>query len=189
MHSKTSLMQDQRGNTAMGVLLGLLIGVLIAAAVALYINFGPKPFVAKPEAAASRPGQSAPVAQSTPVTLPGKPGDQPVEKPKYDFYKTLPSGQAASVPAATPPTTPQPERIFLQAGAYQNPSEADNLKARLAMLGIEANVQRIDLGDKGIFYRVRLGAFPSMDAAEAMRARLATEGIEAGVVRSAPEKQ
>jgi cell division protein FtsN len=188
MYSNPRLVQDQRGSTALGVLLGLLIGVAIAAGVALYINFGPKPFVNKPDVQASHPLQSAPGAPSSPVALPGKPGDQPVERPKYDFYKTLPSGQAASAPAATQSAVAAPERIFLQVGAYQNPSEADNLKARLAMLGIESNVQRIDLGDKGVFYRVRLGSFPNADAADTMRARLATEGIAASVVRSSPEK-
>lgn len=183
MHSKIRLAQGCRGNTLLGVMLGLLIGAAIAVAVALYINFGRKPFVTKPEAQPA-PAQSATVAQSTPITLPGKPGDQPIEKPKYDFYTNLPKGDAASSPVTQKPADTPVERIYLQVGAYQNPSEADNLKARLAMIGIEANVQRVDLGEKGIFYRVRLGTFPNEDDAETMRARLANEGIVATIVRS-----
>lgn len=186
MHSKVNSARHQQGSTASGVLVGLLIGVVIAACVALYINFGTKPFLKKSEEPAPKPVQSAVVAQSGPIVLPGKPGDKPVEKPKYDFYKILPGGEAASAPVMDKPAENVPEKIYLQAGAYQNPSDADNLKARLALMGIEANVQRVDLGEKGIFYRVRLGAFATADAAETMRARLATDGIEASVVRSKP---
>lgn len=186
MSGQISFRQAQRGSTASGVLVGLLIGVLIAAGVALYINFGPKPFVNKVEQA-PRPAASGPAAQSAPIALPGKPGDAPVEKPKYDFYKILPGGEAASAPVSNKPAeAPAADKIFLQAGAFQNPSDADNLKARLALLGIESNVQRVDLSEKGVFYRVRLGSFATPEAADSMRARLLTEGIEASVVKAKP---
>jgi len=162
---------------------GLLIGVLIAAAVALYINFGPKPFVNKVDQA-PRLTESQPAGQSEPIELPGKPGDKPVEKPKYDFYKILPDGNQASAPvAAKPEAPPASDRIFLQAGAFQNPLDADNLRARLALMGVESNVQRVDLSEKGVFYRVRVGPFETADAADSTRARLMTEGIESSVVR------
>lgn len=189
----------QRGNTVSGLLMGLLIGIIIAAAIALYINFGPKPFVT--EAKTDSTSQSTPAASAigTPIELPGKPGDRPVkvsppatpaqsqpsapDKDKLDFYTILPGGEAASAPQPKPAGV-QSDKPGLQAGAYQNPSDADNLKARLAMLGVEAKVQRVDLGDKGIFYRVRLGPFGSLEEADGMRARLATEGIETSLVRS-----
>lgn len=183
--SRTS-QNKQRGNTFSGVLIGLIVGIIIAAGVAVYINLGPKPFRDTAEKQPPKAVQSTVPAtpSSEPIALPGKPGEQPVEKPKFDFYKILPGGETASAPAVTPPPEKAPEKVYLQAGAYQNPSDADNLKARLAMMGIEANVQRIDLGEKGIFYRVRLGPFENRDDAEGMRARLATEGIESGFVRS-----
>lgn len=214
MYGKTRQASREQGNTLLGVLLGLLIGALIAVGVAVYVNLGPKPFVAKQDAQSSH--DTPLLTQSTPIALPGKPGEapvtpvagtqtsssqssnaqpqaqvsQPVEKPKYDFYQTLPRGDSASVPVVEKPaSSAQPDKVYLQAGSYQNPSEADNLKARLALMGIEANVQRVDLGDKGVFYRVRLGSFPSADAAETMRARLATEGIAANVVKLKADKQ
>lgn len=185
MFSEAGVQRKQGGNTLVGLLVGLLVGVAIAAGVALFINFGPKPFVKKDEVQPVQPMPDPISAQSGPIALPGKPGDQPVVKPKFDFYKTLPGGEAASAPAAEAPATAV-ERIYLQAGAYQNPSDADNLKARLALMGIEAGVQRVDLAAKGIFYRVRLGTFATSDAADSMRARLAAEGIETSVVRSKP---
>lgn len=183
MSCRSTFRSGQRGSTAAGVLAGLLIGVLIAAAVALYINFGPKPFVNKVDQA-PRLTESQPAGQSEPIVLPGKPGDTPVDKPKYDFYKILPDGEQASAPVAVKPAaSPASDRIFLQAGAFQNPLDADNLRARLALMGVESNVQRVDLSEKGVFYRVRVGPFDTADAADAMRARLMTEGIESSVVR------
>jgi cell division protein FtsN len=190
MSCRSKLLSRQRGSTVAGVLVGLLIGVLIAAGVALYINFGPKPFVNKVDQA-PRATQSETQAQSAPIALPGKPGDTPVnqaapaDKPKYDFYKILPGGEQASAPVSVKPAEPAAasDRIFLQAGAFQNPLDADNLRARLALMSIESNVQRVDLSEKGVFYRVRVGPFATADGADAMRARLLTEGIESSVVR------
>lgn len=184
MSSPTHFRTAQRGSTAAGVLVGLLIGVVIAAGVALYIIFGPKPFVNKVDQA-PRLSQDLPATQSGPVALPGKPGDTPMERPKYDFYKILPGGEEASAPIVSKPAEPAAAaaRIFLQAGAFQNPLDADNLRARLALMSVESNVQRVDLSEKGVFYRVRVGPFGSPESADAMRARLMTEGIESSVVR------
>lgn len=182
----------QRGSTLAGVLLGLIIGIVIAAALALYISFGPQPFSStKPENDRPTRTQSSTVTvpdSSEPIALPGKPGEKPVEKPKFDFYKILPGGETASAPSLeSRPAVRVPERLYLQAGAYQNPSDADNLRARLALMGIESNVLRVDLAEKGVFYRVRLGPFPNSGDADAMRARMATEGIESVLVRSTPQ--
>lgn len=195
-----SVPKYQRGNTVSGLLMGLLIGVIIAAAIALYINFGPKPFVTDSKNSGNSGVKLVEQVPGEPIDLPGKPGDRPVKstqvatgqshaaqenKDQFDFYKILPGGEAASAPQPKVSETLN-DKPSLQAGAYQNPSDADNLKARLALLGIEAKVQRVDLGEKGIYYRVRLGPFGNLDEADAMRARLATEGIETSLVRPSP---
>ena len=187
MLCNTGFQRSQRGNTATGLLQGLLIGRGDSGRGCSVYQLRAQAILSKSRKH-SRHGsaQSLPAGQSEPIALPGKPGDQPVAKPKFDFYKILPGGESASAPVVDKPAEPVAEKIYLQAGAYQNPSDADNLKARLALMGIEASVQRVDLGTKGIFYRVRLGTFGTTDAAETMRARLATEGIEAGIVRSNP---
>lgn len=175
----------QRGNTLAGVLVGLLIGVVIAAAVAIYINFGDPPVRVAPPAVPARTAPSG----SEPVALPGKPGERPADnKPSLDFYKVLPGGDAASAPVPTPPKAEAPaDRFFVQAGAFQNPSEADNLKARLALMDIEAGVVRAEVPDRGTVHRVRIGPFASFGAAESLRARLAQDGIETAIVRSKPQ--
>ena len=74
------------------------------------------------------------------------------------------------------------EPVYLQTGSYQNPADADNQKARLAMMGAEATIQQVMLNDK-VWYRVRLGPFRKMDELSSMRSELAKQGIEANVIK------
>ncbi|MCB1965899.1 MAG: SPOR domain-containing protein [Candidatus Accumulibacter sp.] len=85
--------------------------------------------------------------------------------------------------------TSKPEReatlkqpIYLQAGSFQNVGEADNQKARLALMGVEARIQQVMLHDK-VWYRVRLGPYPRMDEVNILRSELARQGIDARVVK------
>ena len=72
---------------------------------------------------------------------------------------------------------------FIQVGAFQNPAEADNQKARLAILGLESNVEPTNLPDKGTFYRVRLGPYASVEDLNRVRQTLAQNGIDASLVK------
>lgn len=201
------------GGTLIGIFIGLVFGALIAAGAAWYFTRA-NPFQAAPVA----PRVQAPAEQG-PAALPGKPGDRPVVKQDFEFYKILPQGdnvpspagpqgaQAQPVPPlATPaqqppaPVTeavPQPvqqagqqpaprpaERIYLQVGAFENPSEADNLKARLALSGIQASAQRTQLPDGRVVHRVRVGPFAKPEDMNPMRSRLAEAGFSASVSRN-----
>ena len=75
------------------------------------------------------------------------------------------------------------DNYFLQAGSFQNPADADNLKARLAIIGAEALVMPSDLGDKGVWYRVRLGPYNRIEDIDRVRGQLAQNGIQASLVR------
>ena len=155
------------------------------------------------------PGAQAPQtpqSPQTPLALPGKPGD-PVpqvnnDKPRFDFYKILPgNGEATpdTKPVASKPNEPKPtdankdkeakeaketlkEPVFLQTGSFQNAGDADNQKARLAMMGVEASVQQVMLQDK-VWYRVRLGPFKKIEDVNAVRADLARQGVDANIVK------
>lgn len=172
------------GNTVVGILVGLVIGVVIACGVVWYFNKSPMPFQDK----GLHAGNSAD-ANATPVPLPGKPGDKPVEKPRFDFYKILPQGQeAAPTPAPAAPTVAAPavpaEQFYLQLGAFQKTADADNLKARLALMGVEASVQDVTLEDKGTMHRVRAGPYASPEDMNRVRNQLAQNGIQATVVKT-----
>lgn len=135
-------------------------------------------------------------SQGGPAALPGKPGDRPVAKQDFDFYRILPQGDNVPAPgqvavqpvpvveAVPQPVQPSPVRLYLQVGAFENPSEADNLKARLALSGIEASAQRAQLSDGRVVHRVRVGPFATPEDMNPMRARLAEAGFNASVSRN-----
>jgi cell division protein FtsN len=76
-----------------------------------------------------------------------------------------------------------PPSFILQAGAFSSEEEADNLRARLALMGLESSVQPHAVAGKDTLYRVRLGPFATMDDLKRVRAELAENGIEGAVVR------
>lgn len=181
-----------QGGVLVGIFIGLLLGALLAAGAALYfMRTAP---VRQPEP--NRP-TVAPEPTAPPVALPGKPGDKPVEKPQFDFYKILPQGDSA-VPEPSPdnvaahlapsgqhPAAPS-DKLYLQVGAFEDPAEADNLKARLALMGIEASSQRVELPEKGAVHRVRVGPYASVEALNGVRAQLVQAGIPVAVVKNKP---
>ena len=183
------------GSTLVGVLIGLVIGALIALAVAWYmtktplpfLNKGDRPSVEKQDAKLHpEPGAGTASALASPAPLPGKPGDKPMERPRFDFYKILPGGEeAAPVPERKAQAVePVPaETLFLQAGSFQKSEDADNLRAKLALLGMEASVQPVSVPDKGLLHRVRIGPFRKPEEMSRTRALLAENGIQAKVVK------
>ena len=185
--------RKNRGGTIVGMLIGLVIGVLIAAGVVWYMNKMPIPFQTKSKAGDKNGEAKAPeaaksgTAPNAPAALPGKPGDKVGEKPRFEFYKILPGAEEAAPQAAPKPEQKaEPssgDRLYLQAGAFQNPADADNLKARLALMGVEASVQQVVVPDKGIMHRVRIGPYRSPDDMAQVRSQLAQNGIQAAVVK------
>ena len=76
------------------------------------------------------------------------------------------------------------DSYLLQAGAFQSESDAENLKAKIAFAGLEANVRSVNLPDKGTLYRVRLGPYRSVDELNRIKATLSQNGIAAAVVKA-----
>jgi cell division protein FtsN len=156
-----------------GVLIGLIIGAILAVVVALWIT-GSNPFKLDTPSPASAP------AQATPAT--------PETAPSFDFYKVLPGDAAGELPPSTLPAAPAPH-YYLQAGAFQNPNDADNLKAQLALLGVEAVIQTTEVAGKGLFHRVRVGPFNAIDEVNRTRSLLAQNNIPATLVKEIPTSQ
>lgn len=73
--------------------------------------------------------------------------------------------------------------FVLQAGSFQKAGEADNQKANLAMMGVEAAVQQVMVGDK-TWYRVRLGPFSKIEDVNRVRQDLAKAGIDVSLVKN-----
>jgi cell division protein FtsN len=125
------------------------------------------------------PTQRVPgAAESLPATLPPLEG-KPLEIKPLDVRPPEDKKVEDKKPDAEP-TLKKP--IYLQAGSFQNVAEADNQKARLALMGVEARIQQVMLQDK-VWYRVRLGPYPRMDEVNILRGELARQGIDARVVK------
>jgi cell division protein FtsN len=169
------------GSTLLGVFIGLILGLCIAVGVAWYMSKTPFPLLTKaipPETAAAEPGKT--------IVRPDEKTTQQVEKPRFEFYKILPGAEEPvteqQLKQAAKSGAPA-ENFLLQVGSFQNPADADNLKARLALLGVEAGVEPIDLPEKGTWYRVRVGPYTKVDELNRMRQTLAQNGIEATLVK------
>lgn len=185
--------RKSRGGTLLGIFVGLVLGVLISFGVVWYLNKTPLPFMEK-SVHVERPGNGTAGAAGGPAPLPGKPGDKVQEKPRFEFYKILPGGQEAAPAPAQPAAAPAPateakpaapvEPLFLQVGAFQKLADADNLKAKLALMGVEAGVQEVEIPDKGKMHRVRVGPFAGVEEMNRMRGQLSQSGIQATPVKA-----
>jgi len=189
------------GGFLLGIFVGLVIGLGVAIGVAFYINKTPIPFLTKDkpatkDAAPATGGKPPPLA-GLPLGAPGTasqsaaaPGKAP-EKPRFDFYKILPGGEEPvsekelkdRLKAAKTQPEASAEIYYLQAGSFQNPADADNQKAKLAILGLESTVEPSVLPDKGTWYRVRLGPYRRIDEINRTRQTLAQNGIDASLVK------
>ena len=90
---------------------------------------------------------------------------------------------AAPAPAsATAAGAGDGSRYLLQAGAFQASGQAEELKARNALLGLGARVESAQIGDKTV-YRVRMGPYgTATDLAEAKR-KLSSGGLESLAIK------
>ena len=96
--------------------------------------------------------------------------DEP-SKPRFDFYTILPEMEVVvpepeERPREMPTTAPVQERpvsvrenYMLQMGSFRKYADADRLKANLALVGIEAEIQRVTVNGGEVFHRVRSGPY------------------------------
>jgi cell division protein FtsN len=189
--SMTKPRRRSGGNFLAGMGVGVLVGLLVSLGIAFYLNRTPIPFMtAKPKqaekngAAAKAPAIAGlPQGGATPAPAP--------EKPKFDFYRILPGAEEPvtereireRLRAKSGQQEAAKDVYFIQAGSFQNPAEADNQKARLAILGFESSVEPANLPDKGTWYRVRMGPYAKLEDINRVRQALAQNGIDASLIK------
>lgn len=139
------------------------------------------------------PQQSSPVgrgdrsvamqARERSAVAPGAAARPPATVASIDRGAGAPS--TGAVPTSAPSTSAPPagSRYWLQAGSFTADSDAENLKARLALAGLEASVERGALPDQSVRYRVRLGPYDNLDELGRMKAELAKRGFDVAVIR------
>lgn len=181
------------GGFLLGAFIGLIIGLAIALSVAFYLNKTPIPFLGKAKPAASKEAGAEPAKSPAIAGLPqGGALPKPAgEKPKFDFYRILPGGEEPvtdrQLKDAAKAARIQPEAAkdvyYIQAGSFQNPADADNQKAKLAILGLDSSVEPTTLPDKGTWYRVRLGPYTRVEDLNRVRQQLTQNGFDASLVK------
>jgi cell division protein FtsN len=173
------------GSLLIGILIGLLLGLGIALAVAWYINKMPTPFVNR----AVPPSKNEPLKNADADKPDDKTAKSTDGKPRFDFYKILPGSeepvteQQFKEAQQKPAPAQAKEAFYLQAGAFQNAPDADNLKARLALLGVAAAIQTTALPDKGVWHRVRVGPYTAIEDLNRARETLKQNGIETTLIK------
>ena len=89
------------------------------------------------------------------------------------------SSDAPTTAAAAPDDS---TRYLLQAGAFQASGQAEEMKAKIAMLGLGARVESASIGGKTV-YRVRMGPYgTASDLADAKR-KLSSGGLAALAIK------
>src|SRR5690606_4695266 len=98
-----------------------------------------------------------------------------------------PSDPSASAPASAPPATgdtaADTARYILQAGAFGAPGDAEEVKARIAMLGLSARVEPGQAGGRTV-YRVRVGPYASASELAEAKNKLASGGLPAMAIKA-----
>ena len=162
---------------------GLAIGLSVAAFVYLKGRGDVTPSVPAPDPAA---------IPSSAREIPEQPDVEP--KSRFDFYDMLPrfevvipeteSEISSAEHAGSNFDATEVSSYVLQAGSFQNFRDADRMKAQLALLGMESQIQNVTIDDRR-WHRVRLGPFTDFTEAQRVRRRLRESDIDALILRLA----
>ncbi|WP_309679880.1 SPOR domain-containing protein [Polaromonas sp.] len=90
--------------------------------------------------------------------------------------------KAKTKPKAEGPSDGDPFNYFIQAGAFRTPEDAEQQRARLLLLGMQARVTEREQSGRTV-YRVRLGPFAKKEDADKAKERLDNNSIETALVR------
>lgn len=109
---------------------------------------------------------------STAALPPPKPPTRPPQKQKE---------MRPDSPQTAKPETPAPAAdgtsYLVQIASFRQSSDAERLKAKLALLGIHAGVQQVTVNGKA-YHRVRAGPFKGKQEVNKTRALLSSKGLE-----------
>ena len=174
-----------------GLLVGLLLGVGISVAVTVFIKGRESPFQSKVTPGAKNEAENTGPTANPDATQPkdGNASKDATGKPRFDFYTILPGSESKVTEQEIKQKETQPdaakvkENYFLQVGAFQTEQEADNMKAKLALQGLEAIVQTATIPDKGVWHRVRVGPFTELEQINKARSELAKNGFNGDLIK------
>jgi cell division protein FtsN len=171
---------------------GMLVGVFISGLIWLKVAPSGPVFPQSPRTAKQEPPK--------PATEKKKEDKQPdTPKPRFDFYTILPEmevvvpdpidepeSRATVAAEATEPAVRSAASssggYMLQMGSFRNYADADRLKASLALVGIQAEIQKVNIKGGHIYHRVRSGPYDKAQV-NSLRAKLKEKKISSLVIK------
>lgn len=117
------------------------------------------------------------------------------DKPRFEFYSILPDLEVIVPDAPAPEDTGgegsdadvsteiDPEgTYFLQVGSFQKSEQADRMKAKISLLGLDVDIQRVNVSGER-WHRVRIGPYSDRAKLGAAQRRLRENDIDYLVLR------
>ncbi|MDQ3774232.1 MAG: SPOR domain-containing protein [Pseudomonadota bacterium] len=174
--------------------LSFFVGLILGLSVALFVYL-------RPDSVANQGLGPVAAGRDPPSPRPPEPEEAGTSKPRFDFYTILPErevkvpeweatpqpepnsppesktpSESERPPAAVPPSGLEASGSYMiQVGSFQRYQDADRVKARLALAGVAAGIQRVVINGSDVWYRVRVGPFNDLKSLQGARQRL-TEG-------------
>ena len=104
-----------------------------------------------------------------------------VEEPRQAKKKTI----VSSPPQKTANLKPQDKVSYLiQVGSFKSARDADSLRAKLALLGIESKVQTVKIDNEAKWHRVQVGPIVGRDKVDMLQNQLKKNKIESLLMRA-----
>ncbi len=187
--AKNRRRKSGRGRQGTPAWMWLFTGILIGLGLAWYLfaeGYIPAPGIEQPVA-----GETSNRKQPEPAIADGmSPADAEQDKPHYDFFTVLPELKVAMPAQNSGPKNGQkmgPETdtgiYLLQAGSFRQAGDAEQLKARLALIGIVAKIQTVKVNE-ATWHRVHIGPVNGARKADELKNRLADNGIDSLVMKN-----
>jgi cell division protein FtsN len=158
----------------------LLAGLAIGLSIAFFTSLRDR--TQQPPAHPPGISQTSGAAKQDHATASAK-ADDKKSKQRFDFYTILPEMEVVvpEVHNKAGQTAPvdKPGTYFLQAGSFRSYAEADNLKAQLALLGVESKIDTVTVNSSSTWHRVRVGPYQDLRELNKIRTRLLNNNINA----------
>jgi cell division protein FtsN len=164
----------------------LLSGVLIGLGLAYYMFS--KGYIPQPRVDPPPTGESASQGDAEEVA----PADKKKKSSRYDFFTVLPEMEVVVPEQELENNRQKPgsaavqeplESYILQVASFRESSDAEEMKARLALLGLSARVQTVTVNGSA-WHRVRVGPVSGSRRADEIRRQLTDNGIDSLVMKA-----
>jgi cell division protein FtsN len=157
---------------------------LWAAVIVLLIGFGFILFkLAEVQTPTTTPVQkvtpAAPVAKAPEKTV-TKPAESANKRETFEFYQLLQNSEVDTSHVDAYEFQPREEENFsymIQAASFRSNTDADRLRAKLILSGLEAHIKASESKDGGVWYRVTVGPFETRSAESRAQDKLAQMGL------------